>query len=170
MAEMSSEKVAAGLANPVPPAKREQFLAVALVVISLVVMGGGGHFTVEGARDLAGWLNITESSIGLSLVAFATAAEMLFLAVVPALKGHPEISLGGILGSYAYNATLSLGVAALVGPLLAPESTLIAVSSLFMVGLLALLLLMLWKGRLGRLDGAALVLLYGAYLATVFVL
>jgi len=81
MAEMSSEKVAAGLANPVPPAKREQFLAVALVVISLAVMGGGGYFTVEGARDLAGWLNITESSIGLSLVAFATAAEMLFLAV-----------------------------------------------------------------------------------------
>jgi cation:H+ antiporter len=170
MAEMSSEKVAAGLANPTGITKRENFLAVALVVISLAVMGGGGHFTVEGARDLARWLNITESSIGLSIVAFATAAEMLFLAVVPALKGHPEISLGGILGSYAYNATLTLGVAALVRPLLAPEPRLIAVSSLFMVGLLALLLLMIWRGRLGRLDGVALVLLYGAYLATVFVL
>lgn len=170
MAEMSSEKVAAGLANPGPLAKRERFLVVALVVISLAVMGGGGHFTVEGARDLAGWLGVTESSVGLSLVAFATSAEMLFLAVVPVLKGHPEISLGGILGSYVYNVTLTLGVASLVGPLLAPEPRLIRVSSLFMVGLLALLLLMLSRGRLGRLDGAVLVLLYAAYLATVFVL
>lgn len=176
VAETSVQRVAGELATPAGlgnggahrPSAWRRALPAGLVLVSLAVMGGGGHFTVEGARDLATWLGMSESAIGLSIVAFATSAEMLFLAVVPALKGHPEISLGGILGSYAFNLTLGLGIAALIAPLVAPERRLVALSALFMLGLLVLLLLLAGKGTLKRRDGLLLVALYAAFLALLF--
>ena len=169
---ISPATVAAGCERlagvPGPATGRGDVLAVGLVLVGLAVMGAGGHFTVEGARGLAEWLKITESAVGLSVVAFATSVEMLFLAVVPALKGHPEISVGGILGSYGYNTTLALGVAALAGPLVAPERWMIAASGLFMTALLVLSILLARKGTLARLDGLLLIALYAAYLSILF--
>ncbi len=168
--EVGPEVVREMALGPTPGARKREWLAPAgLVLLSLAIMGAGGSFTVNGARGLAASFGVTESAIGFSIVALATSAEMLFLATVPALKGHPEIGLGGILGSYAYNATMTLGVASLAGPLVVVERGMTAMLSVFMLGVLLLLPLLARKGVLRRGEGLSLVALYGAFLALVVI-
>lgn len=159
--EMSSAELAEKLQRP---AERPAWLAVGLVLVSLALMGSGGHFTVSGARALAALLGISEAAIGLTLVALATSAEMVVLSIVPVWKGHPELTVGGILGSYAYNATLGLGVAALAGPvaIAGPASTF---SVGLMLGVLITLLLCLRGGTVARWQGLGLLAAYGLFLA-----
>ncbi len=167
--EMEGLELDEVLENPGHRLSQGGLLSVVLVVLALAVMGGGGNFTVDGARGLAQWLGVGEGVVGLTVVALATSAEMLFLAVVPTLRGHPELGIGGILGSYGYNATLTLGVAALVAPLAAANGTLLA-GTVMMAGALVLLLPMLRRGWLTRPHGLVLVAFYGVYLALVSLL
>jgi cation:H+ antiporter len=134
-----------------------------LTLLGLAMMASGGFFTVDSAQAIADWAGLTETAIGLTLVALATSGEMVALSIVPVLKGHPELTLGGIIGSCAYNVTLTLGVAALVAPLAVGEAP-VAVPLAFMLGLLLLLLVLMGRGRLDRASGA---LLLGAYVAYV---
>lgn len=143
--------------------KAPAWRSIALVLLGLLMMAGGGLFTVDGARAVAAWAGLTETAIGLTLVALATSGEMLVLAIVPVLKGHPELTLGGIIGSYAYNLTLTLGAGALAAPLSVGDEP-VSLPLAFMLGLLLLLLLLLRRDRLGRGSGLLLVLIYAAYL------
>jgi cation:H+ antiporter len=136
--------------------------SLGLTLIGLAMMASGGHFTVDGARAVAVLAGVSETAIGLTLVALATSIEMVVLSIVPVLKGHPELTIGGIIGSYAYDATLTLGVAALVSPLaVGDEPVLVPVG--FMLGLLVLLLLLMRRGRLHRLSGLLFLALYAVY-------
>lgn len=146
--------------------KQPLWKAGGLTLIGLAMMAGGGVFTVDGARAIAAWAGLTETAIGLTLVALATSAEMIVLSIVPVLKGHPELTLGGIIGSCAYNVTLTLGVAALVAPL-AVGSEPVAIPLAFMLGLLLLLLALMRRGGLGRASGVLLLGIYAVYVGLI---
>ncbi|MBI2862022.1 MAG: hypothetical protein HYX89_04305 [Chloroflexi bacterium] len=143
------------------------WLALGLCLLGLVATGIGGNFTVDGAMGLAAWLGTRESTIGLSIVAFATSVEMLFLAIVPALRGRPELSLGAVLGSYVFNATLTLGGAALVHPLFLPRFTLAAPAALMWGSLILFLAFVRGGGALWRWQGIALMAVYVSYLLSL---
>jgi cation:H+ antiporter len=145
--------------------RKPAWKSVGLVLLGLAMMASGGHFTVDAARAFAAWAGLTETAIGLTLVALATAAEMVVLSIVPVLKGHPELTIGGVVGSYAYNVTLTLGVAAFVSPL-AVDGGLVGAALAFMLGLLMLLLLLMRLRQIGRGGGLLLVAIYGLYLGT----
>jgi cation:H+ antiporter len=161
--EGTLEELAGELAEA---ARRPAWMSLGLALLGLAMMASGGHFTVDGARGFAAWAGLAETAIGLTLVALATAAEMVVLSIVPVLKGHPELTLGGILGSYAYNLTLTLGVAALVSPLPA-SGDLVRLALAFMLGSLVLLLGLMRIGKLGRVSGLVLIVIYAVYLAAV---
>jgi cation:H+ antiporter len=146
------------------PPKSPAWRFISLTLLGLVMMASGGHFTVEGARAVAAWAGLSETAIGLTLVALATSGEMLVLSIVPVLKGHPELTVGGIIGSYASNVTLTLGAAAVVAPLSVDQEP-VLISIAFMLGLLVLLLLLMLRGRLGRGSGMALLAIYVLFLA-----
>jgi cation:H+ antiporter len=159
--EGTVEELAAELAEP---PENPLWKSLGLTLLGLLMMASGGHFTVEGAQGLASWAGLTETAVGLTLVALATSIEMVVLSIVPVLKGHPELTIGGILGSYAYNLTLTLGVAALVAPLSVGDEP-VRLPLVFMLGLLVLLLLLMRTGRLHRLSGLLFLGLYAAYTA-----
>jgi cation:H+ antiporter len=105
----------------------------------------------------------TESVIGLTVLALATSAEMIALVIAAHRRGVTEIALAGAIGSVVYNATVTLGLAAWVDPLLLGRST-----PVLNVGVVtALLPLVLLAGRrtgsLPRLLGLVLV---GAYVVS----
>lgn len=158
--ELSTTELEAKLAQK---ARGPAWRSLGLCLVSLAMMGAGGNFTVDGARGLAAWLGLSETIIGLTVVALATSAEMVALSIVPVLKGHPELTVGAILGSYAYNSTLTLGAAALVSPLPVPPEILVFPLPL-MLGLLALLVLLMRRGVLGRREGLVLLCLYALHL------
>jgi cation:H+ antiporter len=162
--EGSTEELAAKLKRQ---AKAPAWKSLGLCLIGLVMMTAGGNFTVDSAQTIARLVGVSETVIGLTLVALATSAEMLVLSIVPVLKGHPELTLGGLIGSYAYNVTLTLGAAAAVSPLsVGDEPALLSLA--FMVGLLVLMLLLLRRGQIAR--GGGLVLLVGYALFVVLTL
>ena len=147
------------------PPEQPLWKSLGLTLLGLAMMAGGGHFTVDGARAVAALAGLSETAIGLTLVALATSIEMVVLSIVPVLKGHPELTIGGIIGSYAYNLTLTLGVAALVAPLGVGDEP-VGLPLAFMLGLLLVLLLLMRRGRLARPAGLLLLGAYAAYVVT----
>lgn len=91
--------------------------ALLVVLLGLLGMVAGGFFAVRGAEGLVDAFGVTESVVGLTVLALATSAEMVALVLAAHRRGLTEIALAGAVGSVAYNATVSLGLAAWVDPL-----------------------------------------------------
>ena len=76
---------------------------------SLFIIGGlagliyGGQFFVDGASGIARGLGVSESIIGLTLVAGGTSLPELATSVVAALKKNPEMAIGNVIGSNLFN-------------------------------------------------------------------
>ena len=87
------------------------------MLLGLLGMVAGGFFAVRGAEGLVDAFGVTESVVGLTVLALATSAEMVALVLAAHRRGLTEIALAGAVGSVAYNATVSLGLAAWVDPL-----------------------------------------------------
>jgi cation:H+ antiporter len=144
---------------------RRPALALLLTAAGLVVMTAGGEAAVAGATRIVRSLHQTDTAVGLTLLAVATTAELFALVLAAARHDIGEVAVAGIVGSAAYNATATLGTAALVrplatGPVLAP-----AVAA----ALLPLLLLLVSRsGAVRRPAGALLVAVYIAYVTLVF--
>ncbi len=115
----------------------------------------GAELLVTGAADLALAVGLRASTVGVTVVAFATTAPELSVAVLGALTVSTDIGLGAIVGSNIANVGLVLGIAALIRPLDVSE-TVLERHVPFMV-LAALLLVALgWNGRIGPIEGGVL--------------
>ncbi|HEY0752517.1 MAG TPA: sodium:calcium antiporter [Ktedonobacteraceae bacterium] len=132
----------------------------------LLAMAVGGPAIVEGALRLTQALGLSQGVIGATIVSLGTGAEMLALGVSAARKKRSEILVGGILGSFAYNLLVTLGLAAAIHALpVDPHVTFVALPIMLAVHLL--LLLLLWYGKIPRVMGALLLGVYLAYLVVV---
>lgn len=138
---------------------------LALALVGVAIMLGGGWVAVEGATRLVADLGIRDSVIGLTLLALATTAELFALAWSATRREITELAVAAVIGSAAYNATVSLGAAAISQPLDVSGILGAAVAA----AMLPLLLVALARsGRLGRPAAVVLVLGYALYvLATI---
>ncbi len=91
--------------------------ALLMVLLGLLGMVVGGFLAVRGAEGLVDVLGLAESVVGLTVLALATSAEMVALVWAARRRGLTEVVVAGTVGAVAYNATVSLGLAALVSPL-----------------------------------------------------
>jgi cation:H+ antiporter len=140
-------------------------VALLLAVVGLAVMTAGGDAAVEGATRVVRSLHVDDTAIGLTLLALATTAELFALVLAAARHDIGEVAVAGIVGSAAYNATATLGTAALVRPLTTGAVLVPAV----VAAVLPLVLLVLARdGALRRVGGAVLVATYASYIAFVF--
>ncbi len=88
-----------------------------MVLLGLLGMVVGGFLAVRGAEGLVDAFGVGESVIGLTVLALATSAEMVALVWAARRRGLTEVVVAGTVGAVAYNATVTLGLAALVNPL-----------------------------------------------------
>lgn len=143
------------------PGKRPS-LGLGLAITGVAVMALGGIVAVQGAERMVDALSISDTAVGLTLVALATTAELLALAWASARRDVGELAVAAIVGSTAYNATATLGAAALVRP-----ATGIDVRTAALIAAALPLVVLVLGGRdrsLPRIGGVALVAGY-----TVFV-
>ncbi len=132
-----------------------------LALVGLGVVTIGGWMAVEGADRVVSDWGLAESGVGLTLVAFATSAEL--LALIWAARRHQvtELALVALVGSVVGNATATMGAAALVRPV--PTHGVVGAAWLA-VALVALLAFPgLWTGRCARSFGCMLLAAYVAY-------
>ena len=144
-------------------------VALLLVLAGLAVMGAGGAAAVEGATRAVAALGRTDEQVGLVVLALATTAELFALVLAAARRGAQEVAVAAVVGGAAYNATATLGGAALVRPLLVERGPVDGVLLAAVVAaLLPLAVVVLGaSGRLGRGAGAGLVAAYAVFVAAV---
>lgn len=139
-------------------------LAIFLTVAGLAVLICGADLLVDAAIALARTSDVSESVIGLTVVAIGTSLPELATSVIAAVRRQAEIALGNILGSNIYNVLGILGTTALVKPVPMPDD--IASTDVWvMVSATLLLLVFATTGRqICRLEGVSFVALYGGYI------
>ena len=143
---------------------RPAALGLALAVAGIALMAAGGWAAVVGAEHVVQAAGLSDSAVGLTLLALATTAELFALAWAAMRRDVSEIAVAGVIGSVAYNATATLGVAALVQPLAVGGILVPAIAAAILP---AALLVVTPGGRLNRQTGAALVLGYAAWVTAV---
>jgi cation:H+ antiporter len=153
--------------NQKPQARlRLHWKPVLLTIGGLAAMAAGGPAIVEGALRLAQVVGLSQGAVGATIVSLGTGAEMIALGVSAARKHRSNILVGGILGSFAYNLLVTLGLAAAIRPIsVDPHVTFIALP--VMVGVHLVLLALIWYGKIPRVIGGLLVGVYVAYLIAV---
>lgn len=138
-----------------------------LVVAGLVSIILGSILLVEAVRQISP-VETTQTKLALTLVGFATSFELVVLAWSTARRGATEATVAAVVGSFTYNVTMTLGVAAVVRPLVITDATLLHGPILWMLASLVLVIgLAALKGSLGRTAGGILMV---AYLLTVGVM
>ena len=139
---------------------------VLLTISGLAAMTVGGPAIVEGALRFAHIIGLSQGTVGATIVSLGTGAEMIALGVSAARKKQPDILIGGILGSFAYNLLVTLGLAATIHSIpVDPHVTFIALP--VMVAVHLFLLALVWYGKIPRVVGGLLGGVYITYLIVV---
>lgn len=135
------------------------------IVLGLAGLIFGGQLFVDGASGIARSLGVSESVIGLTLVAGGTSLPELATSVVAAVKKKPGIAIGNVIGSNLFNIFLVLGASATVSPL--PLGN-IGISDMLMLVVSSVLF---WAAgwffkdkTITRIEGAIMVALYVGYI------
>ena len=138
-------------------------LAIVLTFSGLILTLVGANFLVKSVVIIASHWGISETVIGLTIVAFGTSLPELVTGIIASVKKEGGVVLGNVLGSNIYNALFILGATALFLPVSVPIS--VKTDVLVMTAATALLLLIGWRrGKMDRWMGALFVALYFAYI------
>ena len=137
------------------------YIGIAIAGIGLTLFGA--DMLVKSAIELARNFNISETLIGLTVVAVGTSLPELAAAVIATIKKESDIVLGNIIGSNIYNVLFILGVSGIIDPVTFPES--IVMFDLPVMGAVSFILIFfIWFGKvMNRFVGVAFLILYVVY-------
>ncbi len=137
---------------------------LALVLVGIALLYGGGEALVRGSVRLARAVGLSPLVIGLTVVSFGTSTPELASTLAATLRGAPAVAFGNVVGSNIANIGLILGCTALVWPL-ATQARFLRREVPFMLAASGLLFPLAVDGRIGRVEGLFLFLLLVAFLA-----
>ena len=138
-------------------------LLTGLGVAAIIV---GGQMVVNSATEIAIALGMSETLVGLTIVAVGTSLPELVTSIVAAKKGDSGIAMGNVVGSSIFNILFILGMTGVIHPLSAESAFFIDSGILIGVSLVTLLFAYT-KNKTGRTEGAILTLMYIAYMAYI---
>ena len=135
------------------------------LLIGLLALPVGARLLVDGASDIARDFGISETVIGLTLVAIGTSLPELAASVASALRGRADMALGNVIGSNLFNILAILGITAFFGPLEVPGQMLRFDLWFMLACTIALGPFLLRHIPVGRVAGGVLVAVYAGYTA-----
>lgn len=140
---------------------------VLFLVIGIIGIIIGGQVTVEGATSLARLLGLSETLIGLTVVAIGTSLPELVTSVVAAKKGENEIAIGNVIGSNIFNIFCILGISSFVHPITIASTAI--VDSLVLVIISVVYWYVFKKGFTGRKTGISMIAVYIVYMIYIII-
>ena len=155
---------AAGAGEPLP-APSSTVLAGMFTLSGLALVIIGASLLIDGAVGIATRFGISETIIGLSIVAVGTSLPELATSVIAALRGQGDVAFGNIVGSNIYNVLGILGVTALVQPIPVPPEIMAADIWIMLAATCVLILVARTGHRITRTEGTLMLASYGAYTA-----
>ena len=133
------------------------------LLVGLGILVSGAWLLVEGATGIARAFGVSETLIGLTIVAVGTSLPELATSIIAARRGEAGLALGNVLGSNVFNILAILGLTAVIVPIPVPADLskldlgLVAGTALLLIGALML-------GRIGRGMGLLFLAVYAAYI------
>ncbi len=138
--------------------------ALGMTVLGLVAVGIGGELVATGASRVITTLGVPALLMGMVITPAAIELEEVARQAIPTREGHPEVSAGNLVGTLLYFVLFNLGLIALIAPV-AVDPRIWRLDWPFLVVATWLATLFLARGRIGRLEGASLIVLYLVYAA-----
>jgi cation:H+ antiporter len=134
--------------------------AIGLFLVGMALIVAGGVVLIDAAVDIAERLGVSDTVIGLTIVAAGTSFPELATTVIAAIRKQSDIALGNVLGSNIYNIFFIGGVTGLVAPGPIPEAILRFDLWVLLTAALAAIVFAYTGGRLGRREGGVLLASY----------
>ena len=142
------------------------WLSLIYVIGGAVAIKFGGDFVVNSAVAIAAALGMSQTLIGLTIVALGTSLPELATSVVAAKKGELDMAVGNVVGSNVFNILMILGVAASLSEITFLHENIIDIAILLVFSLITWVLC--WtKGKLDKKEGLLMILLYVAYVVYI---
>jgi len=136
---------------------------VTFIVLGLIGLALGARFLVDGAVSIAREFGLSETVIGLTLVAIGTSMPELVTSIIAAIRKQADVAMGNVIGSNTFNILCILGITSLVADVpIDPQIMLF--DNFVMIGVSLLLIpFVLFRRDMGRLTGVAFVSIYAGY-------
>jgi len=136
-----------------------------LILLGLIGLVIGGQWIVNGAIVIANLFGVSQSLIGLTIVAIGTSLPELATSAVAAYKKNADIAVGNIVGSNIFNVFWILGLSSMIKPLpFQPKNNIDIGMTIFATVLLFLWMFVGKKRILQRWQGLTFILLYFGYI------
>ncbi len=151
---------------------------IVLLIIGAALIAVGADLLVDNGTLIAQALGVPESVIALTFVALGTSLPELVTAITSLMKGHGALSLGNVIGANLFNLVLVNGVSVTLAPFSVPQSSMLFGHNASLVleipVMFTVMLLMtvpaLIRGRLSRIQGIILLLMYAGFCTIQFTL
>lgn len=140
--------------------------AVVFILGGLAAIVFGGDLVVDNASLIAKSLGMSDTLVGLTIVAIGTSLPELVTSIVAAKKGDSGLALGNAVGSCIFNILFILGIASTIAPMTADYEIIADVCILIFVSIVTYIFARS-KERVSRLEGLLCVLIYGTYSAYI---
>ena len=137
------------------------------LILGIVLLKYGADFLVSSAIDIATLLNIEERIIAVTVVAIGTSVPELATSIVAALKKEVDLAVGNIVGSNIFNLLAVLGITALYKEIEIMNNDILSIDYLFMffiTGIFGVFLYTFDKGKINKLKGGILLLIYFSFI------
>jgi len=136
---------------------------ITFIVVGIIGLGIGADLLVDGAVNIARVLGISETVIGLTLVAIGTSLPELVTSVIAAVRRQADVALGNVIGSNTFNLLAIIGAAALFGDMEVPAQLLTFDLWVMLAVSLLLVPFVFFRRDMGRAVGVVFVAIYAAY-------
>ncbi len=149
------------------PSKEEEeentpiWKSILFIIFGLVLIVAGGQAVVYSAKEIARAAGMTETLIGLTIVAVGTSLPELVTSIVAAKKGQTELAVGNVVGSNIFNLMFILGISAMIKPVAVNAASVYDMLILTLISVLTLVFSCTAK-KIGRIEGGVMVITYAA--------
>ena len=139
------------------------------LVLGLIGLPLGADILVDNATIIAKTYGVSDTVIGLTLVAIGTSLPELATTVMAALRKQADVALGNVIGSNMFNLLAIIGIATLVGPIPVDPSFLRQDLWVMLAASLVIIPFVFMRKDITRIWGVALTVAYAAYMAVVLI-
>ncbi|MBO6229272.1 MAG: calcium/sodium antiporter [Ruminiclostridium sp.] len=133
---------------------------ILLIIVGLACIIIGGELVVDNAKKIAAAAGMSETLIGLTIVAIGTSLPELVTSIVASKKGENGLAVGNVVGSNIFNILFILGVSSTIHPIAVNLASVLDLAILIIVSVITFIFAK--SGKLSRPAGAAMVALYAA--------
>ena len=141
-------------------------MCLVYIVIGLAAIVFGGDIVVDAATKIAENFGLSQTLIGLTIVAMGTSLPELVTSIVAAKKGEADMAIGNVIGSCIFNILLVLGIAGTISPMEVLMENM--ADAVILIGMSIVTWIFAWSGkRISRTEGAVMVAVYAVYMGYI---